>query len=269
MTNSAEFLGGEEAAENVQGTDQAPAVQQAEVTAQQQDDTLFNGMVGEGKKFSDPEALAKAKAESDNHIVTIEEENANLRKKLEASSNNYQAILDKIEAKENNNVSANTKDALEDSSTPEDEIDLDEWFENKLTQRQQKEIEKANMAQARDLMIQTYGNLETAKRVKDEFLAAKPYMESAINDLIVNNPEQMLNEIMAFKAPQDVGDLAVNPVSTVPGVHVGSSDRYITYKEATEVFQKDKIKYASPEFEKLIRDSEAYYKSKGVDYYNV
>lgn len=266
MTNSTEFLDSKEAIQNVQKEDQ-PAVQ-AEVTAPQQEESLYADMVGEGKKFSSPEDLAKAKIESDTHIAKIEEENAELRKKNEASSNNYAAILDKLETKENNNVSTIDKDASKNSNAPEEEIDLDEWFENKLTQRDQKRIEKSNMEVSKNLMVEAYGNLETAKHVRDKFLQEKPYMQDVLNTLISNDPEQLLKEMKQFIAPDSVGDLAVNPLSTVPSVHRRADDEYITYEQAKEVFRTDKIRYGSDEFTKLVEDSAAYYESKGVNYYN-
>lgn len=47
------------------------------------DVTLFDSIVGDGKKFKDAEALAKGKILSDSHIQRLEEENASLRSKLD------------------------------------------------------------------------------------------------------------------------------------------------------------------------------------------
>ena len=267
MTNSEQFLdGANTATENVLNADQAPQVQ-AEQSVQQ-DTTVYNEMVGEGKKFADPEALAKAKAESDAHIIKIQEENAELRRKAESSNNQYAAILDKLESKENKSVSHDNQDAQKNSTTPKEEIDIESLIESTLTKREQKIIKDANMASSRDLMVEAYGNVETAKKVRDEFLQAKPWMKGAINDLIENNPKQLLTEMTQFVAPESIGDSAGDPLATYNTQGGQQPNKYITWEEAQEVFNKDKIRYGSEEFTQLVKESEAYYKSKGVNYYN-
>lgn len=262
MTNSQEFLEGDGVTNAAPASD--PVTEQAAPA-----ESLYGDLVGEGKKFSDAEALAKAKVESDTHISTIEEENAVLRKKIESSSNNYEAILSKLEEKENNNVSAkDNKDAL-GISEPTEEVDLDQWFENKLTQRQQKEIEKANMDKSKDLMIEAYGSVEIAKQVRDELLTAKPYMKEAINQLIVSNPEQLVKEVMAFKAPEEVGSISNDPIGNTPKAIGSASTQYITWSEANKIRKKDTKAYSSAEFQEQMRKSVEYYKQKGVDFYTL
>lgn len=259
MTNSAsnDFLGGEVAApeQAAPAADQTAAVQET-----------FSTLVGEGKRFKSPEELAKAKLEADNHIRRIEEENATLRQKVEGMDNNYKTILTKLEEKSNANVSAKTNQDA--PVVPKEEIDLDTWFEAKLSAKEAKRIAEANMAACRNRMVETYGNIETAKKVRDEFLQAKPYMATALNTLLETDPEQFMREITSFKSPQEVGGTAVDPVGNMPGGRVDANSRYITWAEANEVRKKDIKRYNSPEFDKLIRESAAYYKSKGINYYS-
>lgn len=60
---------------DVQTNDVAPEVQNA-----------YEVLVGEGKKFRDPEALAKAKLQSDNFILQLQRENAELREKAQRAA---------------------------------------------------------------------------------------------------------------------------------------------------------------------------------------
>jgi hypothetical protein len=261
MTNSTDFLEGDEVAPA------APAQDHVEEKAAPEAESLYVNLVGEGKKFSDAEELAKAKIESDNHISTIENENADLRKKLESSSNNYETILSKLEEKENNNVSIKDNKDASSISEPTEEVDLDQWFDDKLTQRERKAIENANMQESKNLMIKAYGNLETAKKVRDELLAAKPYMKDAINQLIVGNPQQLIEEIKAFQSPETVGSISSDPIGNIPEGHVDTNAQYITWSDANKIRKKNIKQYSSKEFEELMQRSVAYYKQKGVDFY--
>lgn len=260
MTSSQDFLEGSEAKAVTEPTDQLDKV--ASVA-----ESLYGELVGEGKKFSDAEALAKSKVEGDTHIVTVEEENAALRKKIESNSNNYDAILSKLEERENNNVSGKDKTDAVSISEPTEDVDLDQWFDDKLTQRDHKKIADANMQKSRELMIATYGNLETAVKVRDELLTTKPYMKEAINQLIISDPEQLIKEIQAFKSPEEVGNTSTDPIGNIPGGNPSSDGSRITWSEANKIRKSNLKQYNSPEFRQLMERSVAYDKQRGVDFY--
>lgn len=269
MTNSEKLFGSEEAGQdNAETKVDQPNVEQE--AGKEADSTIAN-LVGEGKKFADHEALAKAKLASDEHIARIEKENAELRKKIESSASNYDAILEKLEQrKENNHVSANkgNQDASEVSKNQSNDVDLDKWFETKLTERERKIQEQNNVAKARQALVNAYGDEEVAKAVYNKVLDDRPYMEDAFNNLIKTDPDQFVKEMSFFQPPEKAGNFAVDPVANVQGVNPGDSNGYITWAEAKEVRKKDLKRYASKEFEDLVRKSEAYYKQKGIDYYN-
>lgn len=226
---------------------------------------VLSELVGDGKKFKSPEDLAKAKLEADKHISKIEEENAALRKKVEGLDSNYAAILAKLEEKKPTTVSA-TSDAAP-VSKPSD-LDFDTLIENRLTAREQRRIAEANMAKCKELMIAAYGDVETAKQIRDEFLKTKPYMKTALDELLTTNPDAFIKEVTSFKAPEAVGNLATDPVANLKNIQIAAEGKYITWKEANRVRREDIKRYSSPEFDKLVRESAAYYKSKGIDYYN-
>lgn len=71
----------------------SPSVNTPEPT-KPEGDSYFTALVGEGKKFKDPEALAKGKAESDAFILQLQQELAALRQDVTARANLEEIIHD-------------------------------------------------------------------------------------------------------------------------------------------------------------------------------
>lgn len=63
-----------------------------------EDQVVATDLVGEGKKYRDLDALAKAKLEADKHIERIERENAELRQDF-TKTKTVEELLEKLEAK--------------------------------------------------------------------------------------------------------------------------------------------------------------------------
>lgn len=82
-------------------------------TAQNTDNDPFKQLVGEGKKFSTPEALAKGKLEADAYIEQLKSEQAQLRAELEKRPSKEE-LLDIVKAAQNE--SGNTKPGLDEEA---------------------------------------------------------------------------------------------------------------------------------------------------------
>ena len=259
MTNSQSLFGEQDVTPKTEA-----AIDQSQAAEEGTQGSVYNEVVGEGKRFRDAEALAKAKLEADTHIKRIEEENAELRKKNGSMATNYDAILAKLEEKKAVSV-YDKKDAGKISESTE--VDLDSWFESKLSEREKKLIEQANVQKARELMISTYGNVETANKIFEDLKAEKPYLVGGLNDLLKSDPNAFLNEVKFFKSPSQIGYEGNDPVGTIPNVPENRDARYLPWSEVCKVRRTDLKKYNTAEFKKLVEDSVSYYKSKGVNYY--
>lgn len=77
--------------------------------------TYLETLVGEGKKFSDNESLAKGKYESDQYINRLQEENSTLRKELDTRLT-LEEFMDKMNNSKPNNDTNNQEDNLLDES---------------------------------------------------------------------------------------------------------------------------------------------------------
>ena len=114
-------------------------------------------LVGEGKKFTNPEELARGKAESDAHIARLEDEQRRLREELETRIN-LEKFLDKLEQKpplSNQQPQADGEPAKETSAMSQEEIER--LLEQKLTQHKNTEIAQQNLNAVRAQLLKVLG----------------------------------------------------------------------------------------------------------------
>lgn len=260
MTNSETVLG-EMFTPDVASPDQGQVdkpVQEA-----QSSESYLNLLVGEGKKFSDAETLARAKLDADLHIKKLEEEN----KALRAKETNYDLILAKLEKEQKQSVAYQDPAAVAEVKTPNLDVDqLLEQFEAKLSKKEEKFKADNNVKATWIALTENYGNPETAKAVVQELITAKPYMKDVINKLGQTDPAAAIKEILAFKAPSTIGNKAVNPISNIPGVPQPPM-AVVTWSEANKVRRNDIKQYASPQYQEMIKKSIEHYQKQGLDYY--
>lgn len=261
MTNSSSLLGSLEPVPAEVVDKAMEALQVVEKPA-----SMVEDLVGDGKRFTDVESLAKAKLESDKHIEQVEAENKALREKLESMDNNYATILKKLEETNTpTNVSTHDKDANVDP------VNVSKLVEEALTTREKEMLRKQNLRNSWEKLSQTYGNLDNAKHAVEELLKEKPYMTSVIDNLAVSDPDLMVKEMMSLRNPQVyMQSKANNPVDNLNTKMGDNTDEggFITWSEARKVMFNDPKKYSSKEFDKLVKASQMHYKSKGIDFYS-
>ncbi len=146
------------------------------------EESALDALVGEGKKFENVEALAKGKAESDEHITHIEQENAELKTKLEGSSNEA-TLAELIEA-----VKAQTKEGSEGDKTMSSE-DLVKTIKDVLTDVTADDTKEANRAKGNALVLKAVdGNVEAARILVAERAAAVGLTPAALAELSEQSP---------------------------------------------------------------------------------
>lgn len=116
-------------------------------------ENLFDTLVGEGKKFKDAQALAKAKAESDAFIEQLKEENANLReqtKQIKSTEEIVAAIKKELHS---------ASESSREQTAPELDMDkISELVQQQLGSHEHRKVVEANMLKANNDMIAIYGD---------------------------------------------------------------------------------------------------------------
>lgn len=116
-------------------------------------------LVGEGKKFDSPEALAKGKIEADKFIEDLKRQNAELREDMEKSAKLdelMELVRNQSKAPEQPNTSkVDPNDTSSDQMTPEE---LKAMIENHVSERDRKTTEARNLAEADKVLREKFGD---------------------------------------------------------------------------------------------------------------
>lgn len=111
-------------------------------------------LVGEGKPYKTVEDLAKAAVFKENHIKTIEGENASLR--------NENTALKQVKSVE---APKTDETVIQPTAVSTPEVDLDKKIRESLEQAQRENLAKANITEVENHMISVYGTKEKAAEV--------------------------------------------------------------------------------------------------------
>jgi hypothetical protein len=162
-------------------------------------------LVGEGKKFADPAALARAKAESDAHIARLEREQAGVRAELEKRIT-MEELLTKLSAQKTTApaTSGTSEDTTEDKGsgtaaqqtalTPEQ---IQEMVQQGIATAVSQSVQKANFDMVKDTLIKTLGpNYAETLAKKAQDLGVGPKF---LDDLAKTQPKAFLKLVEVEK----------------------------------------------------------------------
>jgi len=124
-------------------------------------DLTLNDLVGEGKKYKDPDELAKAYANIEAHTKTVERENAEIRARLdilEANPPNDEGNSGREQVPIGDNQSTPPNKA----PNPSDNEDFRSQIRDEVKALNEAERAKANIESAAQKMIEVYGDAAKA-----------------------------------------------------------------------------------------------------------
>lgn len=130
--------------------------------------SYYDELVGEGKKFRDNEALARAKAESDAFIERLKNEAEGLRQELNTRLTMEQ-LMDKIAAKPTETPPSQSPNQM----TPTPEVkstspdDIEKIIEDRLSKAEKTRVQNANLTLVRETLEQNWGQ-DYVQRLKEK-----------------------------------------------------------------------------------------------------
>jgi hypothetical protein len=135
-----------------------------------EDKNWFEELVGEGKKYKDSQALAKARVEADNFIEVLKRENADLRNQAKMGLT-LEQFMEKMkqERQTQGNQSANggNQDSNQNQGgTPNNEgarTLTEQDIERVVTEREQRREAERNVNEVKRLMSEKWGNNYVSK----------------------------------------------------------------------------------------------------------
>lgn len=185
-------------------------------------------LVGEGKKFTSVEELARGKAESDLFIERIKAENAQLREEVNARKT-MEEVLDRL-----NSSNGDTQNRNSDTNLEEDQgsnnVDVESLVEQALNQRlsqfEKQNTAKQNMSVVTDALRNKFGN--NFQTVLKDKVAELGIGEDFATNLAETHPKAFLELVGAAQAtPQAQSQ---ETVRTVPR-RGGSAKNYAYYED--------------------------------------
>lgn len=200
-------------------------------------------LVGEGKKYKDPNALAKAKIFADEHIKRLEQEAAERARELDKRLV-VEDMMAEIKALASKPQTEHTN--VQDKVESNDKISKDEIASLvtselvKLTERQKQE---QNLKQVQDQLLKTFGpnySEKLSQRAKDLELS-----QEFLNQLASVNPKAFLRMIVepAAQVPN------YTPPNTKEGFRSNGHTGEKTYKYYQKIRKENPRLYATLQME--------------------
>lgn len=186
----------------------------------QPDNINVDDLVGEGKKFKDLNALAKAKIESDRFIERLKRETAEIRKDL----NERLSVEDLLKKMQTTTTSGSQGDTNQsrgnETDTSQDKFDIskiDELLENKLRQRTQAESASQNLKLVKESLEEHFGSSAFGYEVKKALSEVGLTVDEA-NAMAKTKPQAFLKLVgVGVKQPVDTsGSIPRTRVNSQP-----------------------------------------------------
>ena len=126
-------------------------------------DVGLNDLVGEGRKYKDPDELAKAYAHVEGHSKTVERENAELRARLDAlEANRNKSNNNEDEGREQAPDGDNQQQPPKNNAPDAQNVDFRSQIREEVQALNETEKAKANIEAAAAKMIEVYGDAAKA-----------------------------------------------------------------------------------------------------------
>ena len=180
--------------------------------------SALDALVGEGKKFADAEALAKGKAQADEHISTVEQENATLKEQLEAATlaaGKTAPVEELLAAIKEANTTQQSSEGGQTMSADE----LQDVIKSVLQNEKSADTKAANRAKGNALVLKAVdGDVEAARALVAERATALGMSPAAMAELSENSPDAFAALIDPKTSTQSSGSPTSLPHINVLGL---------------------------------------------------
>lgn len=213
-----------------------------DATTEETPASYLEALVGEGKKFSDPESLARGKWEADRHAAKLEAELAEARDAAREAKT-VEELLAKIQGQQT--PAPRTPDPVahqpaEPAALTQESIA--ELVRNELNQSRSNDTKNANVSQVASKLVEMYGTEEAANTVVKAKAAELGVSVEFLQSVAVQSPKAFFAQIGldTSKAPSAPG-----PTIGTVNAQALDQNRPGTAKPATYAFYEE-IRKSNP-----------------------
>lgn len=225
-------------------------------------------LVGEGKKYADENALAKAYYHSNLHIEELKTDN----QKLSEQQTLLQSILDELQG------STPSDNAGTNSGTPNDPTTTVSPEQTRELVRQELEAHNIKAESAR-ILVESISKLTAEFNGKEtdglnfinSLIQSNPNLKGVIDGLGNTDSDAFITLIRGYKENAVTKTIVQNTPGTANAVSGEQAavilDGDLTWAKATEVRKADPRLYNSPEFRQQLEAAVAKSEQRGVDFF--
>lgn len=192
-------------------------------------------LVGEGKKYKDPDAAAKAIVEKDSFIEQLQRETAALRTELQSrpTVDRSQEILDRLEALNRKEPVTERPDTIVPERTEVKGLSEDDIY-RVLGERERKAKADSNIAKVKEALIEKFGDKypQALKSMAERNGLGAKFLDT----MAAESPQALLN-LMAQEKPETLftpPSSSVQPGSFVPTAGTPRNNAYYEKLKATD-----------------------------------
>lgn len=190
-----------------------------ELFTPEQTEVRFEDLVGEGKKFRDPDAVAKKIVHADQHISNLEKELAEMRDEL-LKRTAVEDMLAKLEQKQT--PTRGTLDTPQPDTGKDKEIDLAAKVQELLKTEKEKERREANLQKSKAGLKERFGAdfNQRLEGIADELSVSKEFL----SQMAASSPDGFLKLVDSVAKPDDNRPVTP-PKGTIDPFKISSPDR--------------------------------------------
>lgn len=226
----------------------------------------LSSLVGDGKKYQDTNALAKAHVYASTHIDTLEDENKEIRVR-------ERALHDIIKQIRNSDELVEDPKPLENQNTGANNVvDLDQVDRRvKQTLESERALEKAQSIQEQSFakLHDEYGSKDVGLVKVAEIVKNNPSVRSIIDNLAETDSDAFIRFIKSYNTSNVPSQTQNTPgVLNVPSADaINTSDGSFTAEFARDLRKKNPKKYYSQDFQDRLFSSVERAMEKGQDFW--
>ena len=222
-------------------------------------------LVGDGKKYTTAEDLAKAYSHADRHIVTLED-------KLD-ETNDTNKILNEVLSEEEPVAEEDTSSTsrIVSSDTVREGEGVDDKIAVAIERNERIKKARLNSAATMQLLVKHYGTKGDATSAIRKLVGEDQELRDAVDHLGNTNPEMAFRFVTGHDVPKDITgpntpgmDREVSDVVIIKPAGIKTN---LTWKEAMKLRKENPRKYKSHEFQKELVDAATEYQNAGLDFH--
>jgi hypothetical protein len=219
-------------------------------------ENFLENLVGEGKKFADPEALARGKHEADKFVEDLKRQNAELREDMEKAAK-VEELLEEIRNQKELTANKDPNDHVDPGDTSSDQMTPDALkalIETHVSERDAKRTATQNLAEVDKVLTEKYG--EGAASILSSRADDLGMSTDEMKDLAARNPKAFLRLVGADAETQQSSTLLGNSQRS-EGVQIkGAETRDFAFYQ--KIRRESKNRYHSVDVQKQMwKDAEA------------